>query len=194
MIIQKQKSKIQLTLKGRNMKKIILIISLFLLIAMGPSLPGNTAGGISPLDSDKIINSKAPDFALKDLTGKTVSLSALKGKVVLLNFFATWCPPCRAEMPALNKLRHALKTRGLEVVAVSTDRSINDIKDFLEKNRVDFPILFDADRNVAKQYRVFSMPTTFLINRNGIIVEKFYGEYDWTEPETKGKIEKLLQP
>ena len=174
------------------MKKLILAISLFLLIGMGPSLPGNTADGISPLNSDNIINSKAPDFTLKDINGKTVSLSALKGKVVLLNFFATWCPPCRAEMPALNKLQRALKPRGLEVIAVSTDRSINDIKDFLEKNRVDFPILFDADRNVAKQYRVFSMPTTFLINRNGIIVEKFYGEYNWTEPETKGKIEKLL--
>src|SRR4030042_3298294 len=157
------------------MKKLILTISLFLLIGMGPSLPGNTADGISPLNSDKIVNSKAPDFTLKDLNGKTVSLSAFKGKVVLLNFFATWCPPCRAEMPALNKLYHTLKPRGLEVISVSTDRSINDIKDFLETHKVDFPILFDADRNVAKQYRVFSMPTTFLINRNGVIVEKFYG-------------------
>jgi peroxiredoxin len=174
------------------MKKLILIISLFLLIGMGPSLPGNTADGISPLNSDKIVNSKATDFSLKDMNGKTVSLSAFKGKVVLLNFFATWCPPCRAEMPALNKLYHALKPRGLEVFAVSTDRSVNDIKDFLEKHRVDFPILFDADRSAAKQYRVFSMPTTFLIDRNGMIVEKFYGEYDWTEPETKGRIEKLL--
>jgi peroxiredoxin len=174
------------------MKKLILIISLFLLIGMGPSLPGNTANGISPLNSDNIIKSKAPDFTLKDLNGKTVSLAAFKGKVVLLNFWATWCPPCRAEMPALNKLHHMLKPRGLEVIAVSTDRSINDIKDFLESHKVDFTVLFDADRNAAKQYRVFSMPTTFLISRSGIIVEKFYGEYDWTEPETKGKIEKLL--
>ena len=176
------------------MKNIILVISLFLLIAMGPGLPGNTADGISPLNSDKIVNSKAPDFTLKDLNGKTVSLSTFRGKVVLLNFWATWCPPCRAEMPALNKLHHTLKPRGLEVVTISTDRSINDIKDFFERHRVDFPILFDADRSAAKQYRVFSMPTTFLIDRNGMIVEKFYGEYDWTEPETRGKIEKLLQP
>ena len=174
------------------MKKFILVISLFLLIGMGPSLPGNTADGISPMNSDNIVKSKAPDFSLKDLSGKTVSLSAFRGKVVLLNFWATWCPPCRAEMPALNRLQHALKPRGFEVLSVSTDRSVNDIKDFLEKNRVDFPILFDADRSVAKQYRVFSMPTTFLINKNGMIVEKFYGEYDWNEPETKGKIEKLL--
>ncbi len=167
---------------------------MFLLIGMGPSLQGNNADGISPLNSDKIVKSKAPDFTLKDLNGKTVSLSALRGKVVLLNFFATWCPPCRAEMPALNRLYHALKPRGLEVFGVSTDRSSDDIKDFLEAHRVDFPILFDADRSASKQYRVFSMPTTFLIDKNGLLVEKFYGEYDWTEPETKGKIEKLLQP
>ena len=165
---------------------------MFLLIGMGPNLQGN-ADGISPLNSDKIISSKAPDFILKDLNGKTVSLSAFRGKVVLLNFWATWCPPCRAEMPSLNKLYNMLKPRGLEVVAVSTDRSISDIKDFIKSHRVSFPILFDSDRSGAKQYRVFSMPTTFLIDRKGMIVEKFYGEYDWTEPETKGKIEKLLQ-
>ena len=175
------------------MKKLILIISLFLLVGIGPSLSKNTADGMSPLNSNKMINTKAHDFTLKDLTGKSVPLSAFKGKVVLLNFWATWCPPCRAEMPSLNKLYHALKPRGLEVVAVSTDRSISDIKDFQEKHKVDFPMLFDGDRSAAKLYRVFSMPTTLLIDRNGMIVEKFYGEYDWTEPETKGKIEKLLQ-
>ncbi len=173
------------------MKKLILISCLLLLISVGPSLPG-TAGGMSPLNSDNIVNSKAPDFVLKDMSGRTVSLTALKGKVVLLNFFATWCPPCRAEMPSFNKLYRTLKQRGLEIVAISSDRSINDIKDFLEKNKVDFPVLFDTDRGATKQYRVFSMPTTFLINKNGVIVEKFYGEYDWTEPETRGKIEKLL--
>jgi cytochrome c biogenesis protein CcmG, thiol:disulfide interchange protein DsbE len=174
------------------MKRLILISCLLLLIAMGPSLTGSTADGISPLNSNNIVNTKAPDFTLKDMNGRTVSLSALKGKVVLLNFFATWCPPCRAEMPAFNKLYRSLKQRGLEVVAVSSDRSVNDLKDFLEKNKFDFPVLFDADRSATKQFRVFSMPTTFLINKNGLIVEKFYGEYDWTEPETRGKIEKLL--
>jgi len=175
------------------MKKLTLIICLLLLIAMGPSLSENTSGEpISPLNTDTMINSTAPDFTLKDLNGKSISLSSFKGKVVLLNFFATWCPPCRAEMPAFNKLYREKKIRGLEIISVSTDRSLNDIKDFLQKNKVDFPILFDADRSVSKQYRVFSMPTTFLIDKSGKIVEKFYGEYDWTEPETKGKIEKLL--
>lgn len=175
------------------MKKSAFIFCLFLLMVMAPGSPGNTrAEAISPLNADSILNSRAPDFSLKDLNGINIPLSSFKGKVVLLNFWATWCPPCRDEMPALNKLYHALKNRGLEVVAVSTDRSINDIKNFIKKNKVDFPVLFDADRSTARLYRVFSMPTTFLIDRSGKIVEKFYGEYDWTEPETKGKIEKLL--
>jgi len=174
------------------MKKLILISCLLLLIAMGPALPGSTADGVSPLNANDIVNSKAPDFTLKDMNGKTVSLTTFTGKVVLLNFFATWCPPCKAEMPSFNKLSRALRQRGLEVVVISSDRSFNDLKDFLEKNKIDFPVLFDTGRAVTRQYRVFSMPTTFLINRNGLIVEKFYGEYDWTEPETKGKIEKLL--
>ena len=175
------------------MKKLTFICCLFLLTAMGPSLPGNTSGGpISPLDSDSLINSRAPDFTLKDLSGRAVTLSALKGKVVLLNFFATWCPPCKAEMPSFNKLSLALRQRGLEVVVVSSDRSVNDLKDYLSKNKFDFPVLVDADRSTSKKFRVFSMPTTFLINKNGVVVEKFYGEYNWTEPETRAKIEKLL--
>ena len=175
------------------MKKITLIVCLSLLIGMGPGSTGNTSNSPgSPLNADNIISSSAPDFALKDANNKTVSLSAFRGKVVLLNFWATWCPPCRAEMPALNKLYRSLKQRGLVVIAVSTDRSMEHMKDFLEKNRVDFPVVFDANRTTARQYRVFSMPTTFLIDKNGIIAEKFYGEYEWNEPETKGKIEKLL--
>jgi peroxiredoxin len=175
------------------MKKLFLIICLFLLIAMGPSSPVNTSSGtISPMDSDTIINSKAPDFTLKDMNGKNVTLSSFRGKVVLLNFWATWCPPCKAEMPDLNRLYRDTKRRGLEIIAISTDKSIDHVKDFLSKNKLDFIILFDENRAAAKQYKVFSMPTTFLIDRNGMVVEKFYGEYEWTEPEVKGKIEKLL--
>ena len=174
-------------------KKITLMTCLFLLIAMGPALPEKTSGGpISPLNTDKVINSKAPDFTLKDLAGKNVSLSSFRGKVVLLNFWATWCPPCRDEMPSFNKLYHELNKRGLEIIAVSTDGSVSGVKSFVEKIKVDFPVLSDADRTISKQYRVFSMPTTFLIDKTGKIVDKFYGEYDWTEPETKGKIEKLF--
>jgi cytochrome c biogenesis protein CcmG, thiol:disulfide interchange protein DsbE len=174
------------------MNKAPLIICLFLLIAMGPGFGKSGNKQISPLNTDKLINSRAPEFTLNDPYGKSFSLSDYSGKVVLLNFWATWCPPCTAEMPALNRLYLETKDRGFEILAVSTDRSVRDVHKFLEKNRVDFPILFDGNLATSKLYKVFSMPTTFLIDRDGVIVEKFYGEYNWTEPETRGRIEKLL--
>ena len=168
-------------------------VSLFFLLAMGPNpSTGGSKDTISPLDADKTINSKAPDFTLRDLQGKSIAFSSLKGKVVLLNFWATWCPPCKAEMPAMNRLYHEIKARGFEIIAVSTDNSLSTIRDYLAKNRVDFPILHDEKKSVSKQYRVFSMPTTFLIDRDGTIVEKFYGEYDWTDSDVRKQIEKLL--
>jgi len=171
----------------------LFIVSLFFLLAMGPNpSTGGSKDTISPLDADKTINSKAPDFTLRDLQGKSIAFSSLKGKVVLLNFWATWCPPCKAEMPAMNRLYHEIKARGFEIIAVSTDTSLSTIRDYLAKNRVDFPILHDEKKSVSKQYRVFSMPTTFLIDRNGTIVEKFYGEYDWTDSDVRKQIEKLL--
>lgn len=85
-----------------------------------------------------------------------------------------------------------MRSKGLEIVAVSTDSSLSSIKEFLIKNRFDFTVLFDEKKTVSMQYKVFSMPTTFLINRDGTIAEKFYGEYDWTDPDVRKQIEKLL--
>ncbi len=158
---------------------------------MGAKAPaGSEKKPVSPSEIDKL--NRAPEFSLKDLSGKPVTLSSLKGKVVLLNFWATWCPPCISEMPVFNKLYREMKGRGLEVVAISADRSEGYVRDFVSKHSLDLKVLYDADRTVTKQYKVFSMPTTFLIDRNGVIIEKFFGEYDWTDEEIKKKIEKLL--
>ncbi|HYQ47687.1 MAG TPA: TlpA disulfide reductase family protein [Thermodesulfovibrionales bacterium] len=150
-----------------NMFRFLLIGSLFLLIAMGPN--PSTGGGretASQPNADKSDNSKAPDFTLKDLQGRPLSLFALKGKVVLLNFWATWCPPCKAEMPSMNKLYNDIKARGFEVISISTDNSLSTIREFLSKNRLDFPVLFDENKSVTRLYHVFSMPTTFLIEHS----------------------------
>ncbi len=167
--------------------------SLFLLLAMGPNpSPGQGSGSAASADTEANVMSKAPEFSLKDINGKSLSLSSLKGKVILINFWATWCPPCKAEMPSMNKLYNEMRAQGLEVIAVSTDNSLSTVKGFLAKNRLDFPVLFDEDKAVTRQYHVFSMPTTFLIDRNGMIVEKFYGEEDWNDPAVRKKIDKLL--
>lgn len=160
----------------------ILLIAVVFVTAMALSLTAAAAAE----------KQKAADFSLKDLKGKTVSLSSLKGKVILLNFWATWCPSCISEMPSLNRLYKEMKSRGLEVVAVSTDRSAAGVRDFRDVHGLAFPIVMDDDREVTRSYHVFSLPTSFLINKEGLIVDKFFGEYDWTDQEMRAKIEKLL--
>jgi len=174
-------------------KRALLIPLLFFLTAMGTNAPStDPARPVSPWEIDKLEKTKAPDFTLRDMEGRQFSMKSLKGKVVLLNFWATWCPSCVAEMPSFDRVLQQLRGRGLEVVAVSADRSLADVSKFVGKRPVSFPVVFDETRQVTKQYKVFSLPTTFLIDRNGIIVEKFFGEYDWAGREMRAKIEKLL--
>jgi len=163
--------------------RLILIILTFLFL---------TAGAPSPWGIDELIGKRAPEFTLKDLNDKTVSLSSLRGKVVLINFWATWCPPCRAEMSSLNNLHKEYKNNGFSVIAVSSDRSISSVRDFLSKKPVDLPVLMDSDSKVSRQFKVFSLPTSFLLDKNGVIVQKFLGEEEWDSPEMKKKIKEML--
>jgi peroxiredoxin len=169
----------------KSVKKISLIVAFILLTAMG---------AYSPADSDKNPPAieRAADFSLKDLRGGTISLASMRGKVVLLSFWATWCPPCVSEMPSLNRLYQELRPRGFEVVAVSLDRSTDDVREYIGKKGFKFLVLMDEGNTVAKRYKVFSTPTTFLIDKKGNVVERFYGEYDWQDRDVRAKIEKLF--
>ena len=136
---------------------------------------------------------RAPDFELVDMNGMNHSIADYRGKVILINFWATWCKPCTTEMPSLNSLYNAYKKRGFEVVAVSTDRNASSVRKFLGREKgIDFLVLLDPGSETMRQYGVFSLPTTFLINTSGMIVEKFMGEQQWMGPEIQMKIEKVL--
>lgn len=137
--------------------------------------------------------SLAPDFILNDINGKKITFSDSRGKVILLNFWATWCVPCREELPSLNNLYLELKDKGLLVLAISVDISEKPVRSFVSEKRIVFPILIDKDKEVYfDKYAVFGLPTTFLIDKNGIIVEKIMGERDWNSPQIREKILKLL--
>ncbi len=179
-------------MRGKRKLFLCVFCILFLSTVGAKVHAGNGNKPVAPSEIEKLDKSRAPEFSLKDLSGRPVTLSSLKGKVVLLNFWATWCPPCISEMPVFNKLYREMRGRGLEIVAISADRSESYVRDFVSKHNLDLKVLYDADRSVTKQYKVFSMPTTFLIDKNGFIVEKFFGEYDWTDQEIKKKIERLL--
>jgi len=147
----------------------------------------------SPYAIESLSGQKAPDFRLNNLDGKSLVLSSFKGKVVILIFWASWCPPCKEELKSMNRLYGMLKNRGLVIVAVSSDRSLSAVKDFIAHNPVDFDVLFDSNLSVSRDiYKAFMIPTTFVIDRSGIIVKKHFGEQDWTRPDIVREIEALL--
>ncbi|MBA4538575.1 TlpA family protein disulfide reductase [Bacillus aquiflavi] len=119
------------------------------------------------------IGDKAPDFELKTLTGETVKLSDYKGKKVILNFWATWCPPCRAEMPDMQKFYEKMGTDEV-ILAVNLDPGA-DVQGFMTEMGATFPVLLDEEESVMKTYKILSIPTTFFIDSEGVIRQKYTG-------------------
>lgn len=146
----------------------------------------------SPFEIDKLTGKKAPEFTAEDLSGEKVSLSSFKGKPILLNFWATWCPYCREERQYLNALYKEYKDKELIIIAVSTDKSAEIVRRYLKKIPADFVILHDNNKEAASAYGVYSLPTNFLIDRKGVIKYKFIGLRDWTNKESKNIIEDFL--
>lgn len=132
---------------------------------------------------------EAPDFKLEDINGKAFQLSRHKGKIILLNFWATWCMPCREEMPSFEKLWKKLGPRGLLVVAISVDISRKDIKSFVRKYHISYPILIDNKGEIRKLYEIRVLPTTYIIGRDGKFTGKILGARNWAGK----KIERLLR-
>jgi len=137
----------------------------------------------------------APDFSLKTLDGKTVRLSEFRGKkVVLVNFWATWCPPCRSEMPTMQQIYTEYKAKGLEILAINIERdSKEEILEFMKELRLTFPVLLDPDMKVTRTYRLIGLPVSMLIDRQGIIRSKTIGYHDWTDKESRKRVESLLE-
>lgn len=165
-----------------------------ILVLLFTALLLKQAGGesFSPWEIENIIGKEAPDFTIKDLSGRMVALSSFRGKPILLNFWATWCPYCREERPQLDFLHERYKDKGLVIIAVSIDRSVAKVKRYLEKIPADYVVLIDEETEVARTYGVFALPTSFLIDREGKIRHKFMGMRKWTDEASKELIEEFL--
>ncbi len=141
----------------------------------------------SPLD--------APDFTVKGIDGRNVSLSSLKGKVVLLNFWATWCPPCKAEMPDMESLYGKMKDSGFTILAISSNdgrETRKKVEDFVKDNGYTFPTAFDDSGSVVPSfYRTGSIPTSYLLNTEGKVIARLVGMYQWDTPEMNSVLKKL---
>jgi peroxiredoxin len=157
---------------------VILICSALILVSawpLGKSAPGADAQGKIGLD----IGNLAPDFVLLDVMGKEVRLSSFRKKSVILNFWSTWCKPCIEEMPDMQTFYNKNSLAGIEILAVSINREKDStVKNFAQKLNLTFPILCDFDKMVARKYKIFALPTTFLINEKGVITKKWYGKMD----------------
>ena len=161
------------------MNKILQVILTVALVS-GMLITGCTAGSGSSEPATATIGQPAPDFKLQNLDGESVSLSDFKGKAVLVNFWATWCGPCRIEMPYLQEIYEEWSEQGLVLLAVNIGESPAKVKDFMEKYNLSFPVLLDAKTTVAREYNVSGIPTTFFIDKDGVIQVKIVGAFSNT--------------
>lgn len=128
----------------------------------------------------------APEFSLTSFDGRVVKLSDYRGKVVLVHFWATWCPPCVEEIPTLDSLNRALFSKDFEILAVSVDEGgAAAVSAFMNKNKLTLPVLLDPQRSIAGLYGTFKFPETYLVDRQGIVREKVIGPRNWAIPENQ---------
>lgn len=139
------------------------------------------------------VGDNAPLFNLKDLDGKDVYLSTFKGKPVFLNFWATWCPYCRKERKELSALHDKYKETDLVIISVSLDSSESKLKSFMKEHPADYIVLTDTQKQSAAMYGVRGYPTTFLIDRDGVVRQRFSGAREWTSITSGNIIDKLIK-
>ena len=133
-----------------------------------------------------------PPFELSALDGRKVELSALRGRVVLINYWATWCEPCREEMPAIERLRAKMKGRPFEVLAVNYGESEERVSSFVAKLNLTMPILLDPYKSSVEAWKVRGLPMTFLVDARGRVRYWSFGERDWSEGEALKLVQKMV--
>ena len=182
----------------KNLTAVFIIVTVFLLYSCSARTQDPFAGDPKarafdeaglPLLSRQI---SLRDFSLPTLEGELKSLNDYRGKLVFLNFWATWCPPCRDEMPSMEALYQRFKERGLEIIAVNIGESQSEVLAFMQEYGLSFPTLLDEDGKVAGDYGIMSIPTSFFIDQEGNVILRKVGSIDWDTAKVRAALELLL--
>jgi peroxiredoxin len=169
--------------KSGSRKQFVFLVLIVLIAAL--FVVGYVAKQRKGSGEQKIITKgdRAPEFRLPALDGSQVNLADLRGKVVMVHFWATWCPPCVEELPTLAKLSQDLTGTDFVMLAISVDEGGGPaVTSFLQKNRLNVPVLLDPGRSIAGLYGTFKFPETYIIDRAGIVRSKVIGPADWRDP------------
>lgn len=141
-----------------------------------------------------MVGDSAPEFSLPGLNGGQASLSAYKGRVVMVHFWATWCPPCVEEMPSLERLYKSFPGGAFEILGVNVDEGGPvTVSSFIQRHGVSFPILLDPQRSIPTMYGTFKFPESYIIDREGVVREKIIGPRDWNEPANSDLVRRMLE-
>jgi len=172
----------------------LLMIGVIILSCGKRETPGGKTEGVKKTREGISEGEIAPDFTLKDLKGTEVNLKEFRGKVVLLNFWATWCPPCRKEIPSMVELYKKYKDRGLEIIGVNLDKlGKSEVEKFSLEHKINFPVLLNPSGDAAARYGVVVLPTTIFLDRYGKIKGRISGALDWTAETNLKTIDTLLE-
>jgi peroxiredoxin len=177
----------------RLLNKYLILILLFIFRAF----PSIASEGLNYYMSNIGMNGvkgEAINFTLPNIDGKRMSLKDFRGRVIMLNFWATWCSPCRVEMPSMENLYKKFKDRNFIILGISVDNNrIRRLSNFIKEFGITFPVLLDKDGKIANRYGVKGIPTTFIINRNGEFIGKIVGARDWLNPNAVELIRYIIK-
>ena len=163
------------------------------LLAMSGAAWANADYSVIPKLEEVKDHPAAPDFTLTNPSGKKVSLKDYRGKVVFLNFWASWCDPCRGEMPEMDKLYREFKAKGFEILAVNVKDKQEDALKMLKALKITYPVALDPQGEIGLLYGAWAMPSTYLIDRKGVVLARMWGPADWYSPAARNLIKTLVE-
>ena len=166
-----------------------ILLSLFILVVSLSSIAQQAGKGLTQLPD----RPQAPDFVLADIDGNQYRLSDYRGQVVIVNFWATWCPPCRAEMPSMQRAWQQLEKEGILMLGINVGEDEDTIFQFTANYPVEFPLLMDQDSRVINQWPVRGLPTTFVVSPAGKITYRAIGGREWDDPDLLATVRALTQ-